>query len=703
MAGFGISDLVNSIQGSIDGLISDITGKSNDKSVPNYYQGFAEYKWIQSQINTANWMQLSFPYTFSVIDIENQDNKALDFGDFALPLNPQNINQSEEPAISIKPTQGGTNVNHGGNRYKTLSIAGTTGIAPFRGEGGVVKKTGEAIFQPKELKYKSGYEVFLHFRNWLRTYYEAKYKLGKQARNYRLVFKNYKDGEFLIVELLKFEMDRQAARSFLYDYKCEFKVISHFRFNTPDSTFLQSLDQNISDAFDKIDQARGIFLRTQGILRQVESTYENVVIAPLRKAALAIKALQGIGTVAADVSDQAIKNTVSAAQTLAITVGIQKQQSDAKVSGNIDPRIAAIKLPNDLNSAIAAQGSGFISTFGEGLMALDSNVFPASTLSAMQDEQTQAQELPRSFYEDTINSMKRVAQNAEDFFNLGSPEYDALFNRTATSKPDVTKSVTNDQYDVLYGFNQAISGLYLLLSTTDLFKSTFSDLIDDMNTRFANNIQLLASPAARQMKLPKNMTMERLALQELGDSTRWGEIVEMNSLKAPYIWNGDISLQPEATVKPGDRILIPSPIRNGFSQIPSGKLNKLTQGMSELERSLGCDLKIDSNRDLVLTNSGDFELIAGPDNMGQAVLIKLSYEPGEVLLYPQLGAGVIPGKKFPALDDVKDGIVNTLLQDNRIQRVENLGVIRGPGPQLSIKFDLKIKDVDIPVPVTLKL
>lgn len=703
MAGLGISDLVNSIQGSIDGLISDVTGKSNDKAVPNYYQGFAEYKWIQSQINTQNWMQLSFPYTFSVIDIVNQDNKALDFGDFSLPLAPQNINQSEEPAVSIKPTQGGTNVNHGGNRYKTLSLSGTTGIAPFRGDGGVVKKTGEAIFQPKELKYKSGYEVFLHMRNWLRTYYEAKYKLGKQARNYRLVFKNYKDGEFLIVELLKFEMDRQSARSFLYDYKIEFKVISHFRFSTPDSTFLENLEQNISDAFDKIDQARGIFLRTQGILRQVESTYENSVIGPLRKAALAIKALKGIGTVAADVSDQAIKNTVSAAKTLAITVGIKNQQSAAKVTGVIDSRIAAIKLPTDLNSAIAAKGSGFISTFNEGLMALDTNVFPPSTLTALAEEQSNAQQLPRTFYEETIDSLKRVQQNSEDFFNLGSADYDSLFGRTSTSKPDVTKSVTNDQYDVLYGFNQAITGLYLLLSTTDLFKSTFADKIQDMNDRFSNNIQLLASPAVRQMKLPRNMTMERLALQELGDSTRWGEIVEVNNLKAPYIWDGDISLKPEATLVPGDKILIPSPIRNGFSQIPAGKLNKLTEGMSELERSLGCDLKIDQNRDLVLTNSGDFELVAGADNMGQAVLVKLSYEPGEVMLYPQLGAGVIPGKKFPALEDIKDGIVNTLLQDNRIQRVENLGLRRGDGPSLSITFDLKIKDVDIPIPVSVKI
>lgn len=699
---FGIADLINNVQGSIDGLISDITGKSNDKAIPNYYQGFAEYKNIQSQINTANWMTLSFPYTFSVIDVVNQDNKALAFGDFALPLAPQNINQTEEPAINITPTQGGTTVNHGGNRYKTLMLAGTTGVAPFRGAGGVNKKTGEAIFQPKELKYKSGYEVFLHFRNWLRTYYEAKKKMGKQARNYRLVFKNYKDGEFLVVELLKFEMDRQAAKSFLYDYKCEFRVISHFKFDTPNASFLENLENNVQDAFDKIDQARGVFLRTQDILRQVESTYENVIVNPLRQASLAIKALQGIGIVAADMSNKAISNTVSAAKTLAIAVGLQGQLAANKVTGTLDPRLAAIKLPTDLKAAVDAKGSALIQTFGEGLMAMDPNVFPPETVDATLDEQAQVLNFPRSFYENTIDGLQRVKQNAEDFFNLPSPEYDAIFNRTSTNVGDQTVSVTNDQYDILYAFNQAVTGIYLLLSTTDLFKATFDEKIADMNTRFSNNIQLIANQAVKQMKMPDGMSLERLAQQELGDATRWGEIVEVNNLKAPYLWLGDISQQPEGTIRPSDNILIPVPVLNGFSQVPDGKLNKLTTGMSALERSLGCDLKVNGDFDLQLTSSGDLEITAGAENMGQAVVLKLAYEPGELILYPQIGAGVVPGKKFPSLVDIKDGVVNTLLQDNRVQGVENLG-LRRDGSALFLTFDLKIKQVDLPIPVSIKI
>jgi hypothetical protein len=697
--GLGITDLINNIQSSIQGLISEFTGNGDDKSVPNYFYNTNEFKGIQSQITQSNWNKLSFPYTFVVVDIVSAGAPS-PFGDFALPLAPQNINQSEEPAINIKPTQGGTTVNHNGNRYKTLTISGTTGIAPFRGDGGVNRQTGEAIFQPKDLKHKSGYEVFLHLRNWLRTYYEYKHKRGTQAQDLRLVFKNYKDGEFLVVELLRFEMDRQAAKSFLYDYKIEFKVLCQFQFSVPGQSTLEQIENGIQSAFDKIDEARGIFLRTQGILRQVESTYENVVVQPLRKASLAVKALKGIGTVAADVSQQAIKDTVSAADTLAITLGIQKQQIDNAVTGTLDPRIAAIKIPSDPSAAIAAQGSSFINTFGEGLMALDPSIFPPKTQQSIIDDQTSSQTLPRSFYQQTRDSLVRVRQNAEDYFNLGSTQYNSIFDRTSTLTPN-NGTVTNDQYDLLYAFNQAIIGMDLLMSVTDLFNATYSDRIDDMNTRFNNNIQLFANQAVKIIRVPSDTPIERIAQQQLGDSTLWGEIVELNSLKAPYIVQ-DISQKSDGVLVPGDQLMIPISPRNGFSQIPQGADNKLTLGLSQQERSLGCDFKLTPEFDLGLTNSGDFELIAGAPNMGQGVMLRLSYEPQDVIAHPELGAGIVPGKKFPALEDLKDNVFNTLLQDPRIEKVENLSLIRNNNA-LYLSFTLRLKAVDIPIPIMLKV
>jgi hypothetical protein len=693
-----ITDLINNIQDSISTLVAGITG-ANTGGVPSYHYNDSQFKQVQSQINQANWSKLSFPYTFSVINLtKTSDNGG--FGDFALPIAPQAINQGEEPAISIKATQGGTSTTHAGMRYKSLSIQGTTGIAPFRGDGGVDERTGEAIFQPAALKYKSGYEVFLHLRNWFRTYYEYKKVQGATASGLRLLFKNYKDGEFLIVELLKFEMDRNAAKPFMYDYKIEFKVLGHFQFanqNNNDNNF----ETVIEDGLDKINYARGVFLRSAGILRQIESTYDHVVVQPLRQTTLAVKALNNVPLVAADVGSSIIRNTVSEANTLAICLGIQSQQTDNKTSGTLDPTIAAIPLPTDLSATVTNQGNSIIDTFGEGLMALDFSIFPEVTRDATLEEQTNAQSLPRSFYTDLINNIIRVKNNAEDFFNLGDPTYDSLFNRTATLSADPNKVATSAELDVLDGFNQALNGLYLWLSSQDLFKSSFDARIQDMINRFDGNIQLFSSPAVKQVRFAQGMTLERLAQQELGDSDRWGEIVEVNDLKPPFVTD-DITDTRSNLVKPGDIILIPIPLQNGFSNAPKGAENKDTVNLTELEKSLGVDFKLSPTYDLTLTNSGDLDLIAGVQNLAQAVVVKLSYEPGELIRHPEIGAGVVPGKKFPAIEDIKDGVINTLLQDTRIQKVDNLSLTQD-GSSLFLNFNLKIKSVDVPVPISVKV
>lgn len=710
----GINDLINNIQGSIDGLIADFSGKSS--SVVQYHQDDAAFKAVQSQLNPESWAKLSFPYTFSVVNIKNAGDKTSGFSDFQLPLAPQSINQKEMPSINKKPSQGGTTINHSGMGYKQLNIAGTTGLAPFRGDGGVNRKTGEAIFQPKELKYKSGYEVFIHLRNWFRTYYEWKKKQGSKGRDFRLVFKNYKDGEFLIVELDSFEMDRQAARSLLYDYKLEFTVLSHYTFKTPESQtgFLNSADTLIQTALDKINTARGVFLRTQGILRSIESTYDSSVLEPLRQSTLAIKALLGVPLVAADIGSRVIVNTVSTAGALAIvaqellntaTLGITgKSQTLADINALLDKRLFGTK--NTLSKTLEAtkteikqKGSGGLLKLGALTTRMDVGQFPEKTLTDTQKEQDKCSALPRNFYENAIEELERVKQNAEDFFNLGAPGYDVIFDRTATLNSDISKITTDDEYDVLYGFNEAITGLNLLLSTTDLFKSSYDSRIADMNSRFNGNLALLAQQAVKQMKLPAGTSLERLAQIELGDSTRWGEIVEVNGLKPPYI-SDDPKESRDGVLKAGSNILIPTPVQNGFSQAPVGKLNRLTTGMSELEKSLGVDMKIDSNFDLIF--NGDFEITGGAENMAQGTILKLSYEPGDVMLYPELGGGLIVGKKFPPVQDIKDRVTNSLLQDARVQRVADLSLQR-ENSGLFISFNLFIKQIDIPIPVKIKV
>ncbi len=693
-----LNQLVDNLTQSVEGLVADITGKSVDGNVPAMPSS-KEVLAILSTIDSSNWLKLSFPYTFSVVNIEGSGTNN-PFTDFSLPLAPQSLKQSEQPAVSIRATQGGTTTTHSGNRYKTLSIKGTTGIAPFKGAGGAKRKTGEAIFQPKTLRYRSGYEVFLRLRNWFRAYYEYKKVAGKEAKGLRLVFKNYKDGEFLIVELEKFDLDRSAPRSFLYDYDLQFKVIAHLSFKELINR-TTGFENVLETVVDTIDTARGVFLRSQDILRQVESTYESVVVEPLRKTSLAVKALLGVPTVAADMGNKAIKNTVSAAATLAILVGLQSQQKANKTSGSLDPRLSKASLPKDLKSASASQGSSLITGLGEALMAMDPSSFPDASRAALSQELQDSQKLPRSFYQQTLNDLKRVKQNTEDFLNLGDSDYDSLFSRTATLSAQVTKIPTPAELEILKAFNDALTAICLLLSTEDLFRSSYDARIQDMIDRFGGNIDLFAESAVRQIRYESGLTLERMAQRELGDSSRWGEIVEVNGLKAPYITD-DLSYVGDGVLRPGDSVLIPTPKRNGFSQVPNAREIKTTRDLSELEKSLGTDFKLTPDFDLSISNSGDLELISGVSNMAQAVILKLSYEKGEVMRYPELGAGLRPGVKFPPIEDIKDGLTNTLLQDSRIEGILDLSIIRDNGTAY-LSFKLKIKQIDIPVPVKIKV
>jgi len=235
-----ITGLVKNLQDSLSGLGD--TFKPGDQS-PTPYPNKEDDK--LSQIVSSNWTK-SFPYVFGIMDTKLEPikgNKTVSsspiggktkisgFDDFPLPINPSELTQDEAPAISIIPTQGGTVVTHNGMRYKELVISGTTGVHPNRGTGGASVVTGKAIAQPNSIKYRSGYESFLSLRNWMRKFYIEKERT--KDKEFSIVFKNFKDGEFLIVELMNFTTKRSATKPIMYDYNMAFKVLGHVTFKKP--------------------------------------------------------------------------------------------------------------------------------------------------------------------------------------------------------------------------------------------------------------------------------------------------------------------------------------------------------------------------------------------------------------------------------------------------------------------------------------
>jgi len=696
---FNISGLYDNIKGSISNLLG-----LSDKS--KLYPESSDYAKVQNSISSGNWCKLPLPYTFAVVGVASDLGGAGtfdNFKDFALPLSPSYISQTEEFAISIKPTQGGTVVTHSGNKYKTLNIEGTTGLAPFRGVGGVDKYTGEAIFAPGDLKHKSGYEVFLELRNWFKTYYEVKvHSKNARVKDARLVFKNYKDGEFLIVELLSFTMERQAGRPFLYDYKMNFKVLKHFEFSKPGLSLLESIDDVMNRSLSKIDTARGIFLRSSGILKQIEATYDGIILEPIRKIGLMLRAATGVVKSFADLPKNIARNTISTTHTFVLMTGLKDQQTENLTKSSLtedEVILSQVKFPFNLKDAAERTGVDALLNLGEAITLIPSSDLPSNAQQQLDQETTTVMTLPRTYYEQVLADLIRVRQNAEDMFNLGDSTYDSLFDRTASIEANPDRVITEAEIDVLYGFNLAIDSFLDLLSVTNLFKSSYDAQIQDMIDKFKGEIDLSSTSSVSQIILPANMDLERIALDYLGNSEKWVEIAELNDLHIPFVTQ-DMTSTDTKVAKPGDTILIPTGNIFGFSATPDVVDIPSTIDLSYLEKKLGTDLKLTPNFDLSLGSRGDLEVISGGANLGQQVVLKMSYEKGELLGAPTIGSNLIIGSKTKPVSVIKDDLIQTLMQDPRVSRIADLALVQD-GSAYFISFSLYVKNIDMPIPMIL--
>lgn len=703
-----LSELANNIQQSVSGLQSYFDNTNKFANGQHIESGAGIEKFL-SKIVATNWNK-SFPYAFSVVKNQSDSTTHRLFTPFILPINPQDLSQDENFAITIRPTQGGTMVDHGGNKYKNLIISGTTGVHPFKGAGGVSKFTGQAIFQPKELKYASGFEVFLRLRNYFRSYYQYKKELGgnfTEARDAKLVFKNFKDGEFLIIEVPTFSMKRSSSKPFQYEYNITARVIGNLEFRQDDQESndfqtLREFDAIIENALSAIDEARGIFLRTSDILRQVEATFDQTVLEPLRRAALTAKAFLGVGTNLADLGPRIIRRSLTALDTAQILLGIRNRQNTQRNQGTLDPRLENIILPTDIVSSARQNGSELILNLpDDSPLAIETSTLPIKIQQELRAEQEEFIDLPRSFYSNLKENIERIKANAEDAFNFNDSLFDNIFNRTPTLVPETTKRATDQEIEALDGLTKAIEGLEFILSTNAFFKSSYTDRINSVNQSFTQNLGLDAKQAVKEIILPKGTTLERLALNELGDARRWVEIIELNNLKPPYISN-DNTLQNDSVKKPGDKILLPQPISNGFATTPINRETFVLQGLSELEKNLGVDLKLSTNYDLQLSNSNDLVLIKGIDNAIQSILLKLVLEKQEILDHPSIGVGLNIGSKAPSLIEVQTEIIRALSQDPRFERIDGLSITQ-ENSVFRLQFEVKVKNVDIPVPVDLKI
>lgn len=176
------------------------------------------------------------------------------------------------------------------------------------------------------------------------------------------------------------------------------------------------------------------------------------------------------------------------------------------------------------------------------------------------------------------------------------------------------------------------------------------------------------APGIRLVESQHGDTLQRLALRELGDASRWVEIVELNGLRPPYL--SDIA-RP-GVLAYGASIRIPSPTsRVSASEDPAAVY--------------GGDLRLWSGA--LQVENGDFVVVAGVPNLTQALRHRVLVDKRELGFHPEYGCyirSLLGMANGPVAGQLAAFYVKSaLLEDERVSSVPSC-VAEVVGDQLRV-------------------
>lgn len=179
--------------------------------------------------------------------------------------------------------------------------------------------------------------------------------------------------------------------------------------------------------------------------------------------------------------------------------------------------------------------------------------------------------------------------------------------------------------------------------------------------------------------IKETTSLDQLAMEYYGDPS-------LQELIASYNEIDDFSI-----LNAGDTIKIPVLVRGSIA-------SKNFVFSTILTDVYGGDIKLDINGNMIVGESGDYLSVEGPENLIQALNLRLSEALGERLRLVTYGLRSVVG--FPASNTASIAYIlanlkDTVMQDPRIQEISNIR-LKGDGDKLSISFDcftIKMGDV----------
>jgi len=312
---------------------------------------------------------------------------------------------------------------------------------------------------------------------------------------------------------------------------------------------------------------------------------------------------------------------------------------------------------------------------------------------------TTVMNLPRRFLKDLKNQITEIGDKFSDIKGVDTTSYNSFKGRTVVNLPETERELTYEEWRVLNAMKNANIGLELLSFNNEHFSQTNNDTIDDINEIYGIDGLVQKSNSSVSIQIQENDTVQDIAARILGDADRYKELIVLNNLKYPYIaeTRGDGVLAYTDTILVPRQTVLDDTIKNIYSNIDYAITNELTQS----EKNLGVDIALTNNKDLAVTNTNDYDLIAGVSVVLQTIGIRLGTNKGAYRLHTQFGVGLGIGEKnILAATLIKNEVEQQLLADTRIQPGSTV-LVNINGNTINVTVNARIKNIGQTLPLQL--
>ena len=501
--------------------------------------------------------------TFTVDGIAQRATR-IDNPTYFLDIPPQAITQKENFATDITATRKGIIIETEGVVFKDIIIEGTTGVFPGpRGNAnnripnanitgapqpprGVDLQTGRST-APGVSKV-SGFEEFLSLRQFFLAYASKKVRLDGDLF---MIFINEKDSQSLIVEPLDFVMKRSKERPMEYMYSIKLKAVNSLEnaaifqgAERGDDNDLSLLEQAVNVAENvsaTIETGRAAINASTQLLTSLAQSLDQIINNPLRQIQFAMEDLRdGRNTVLA-LPEILIRNTNDAILSI-------REDTAALFGASTVASLPTVKpLP------------------GMGIAEVDAsrtaNATNFSTTRAVQERINEDRRIPlqRTFLENGREEVAELSNKLADFVNFSDDAFNEIVGRTATTTSPITRVVTDEEIILLGQLNDIQVAINNSLATNVMFQADADVefernrlIFDNPNIPEEQRLDITRPRSVREVTIMQNDILERIAQRELGDASRWVELVVLNDLTAPFISEAGGS----GVLRPGDKILV---------------------------------------------------------------------------------------------------------------------------------------------------